>query len=211
MLRILRPATARLLTPIGRGLVRIGVTPNTVTLVGTAGVVVSSLVFYPLGELYIGTIVIAFFALFDMLDGAVARASGETSPWGAFLDSTLDRLSDAAVFAGLLVWLMGGGRDEVLAWLALFCMISGFGVSYIKARAESLGANCDVGIAERTERLILVLTATGLHGLGVPYVLAAGLWLLSFLSAVTIVQRLVETRIRLTGPEDRTTERTETP
>ncbi|WP_068689168.1 phosphatidylinositol phosphate synthase [Thermobifida halotolerans] len=210
MLRILRPATARLLTPVGRGLVRLGVTPNTVTLVGTAGVVVSSLVFYPLGHLYIGTIVITFFALFDMLDGAVARASAGSSAWGAFLDSTLDRLSDAAIFAGLLVWLIGGGRDETLAWLTLFCLISGFGVSYIKARAESLGANCDVGVAERTERLILVLVAVGLHGLGVPYVLAAGLWLLALLSAVTVVQRLVETRIRLTEA-DRTTTETETP
>jgi len=210
MLRILRPVTARLLAPIGRGLVRVGITPNTVTLVGTAGVVISSLVFYPLGELYIGTLVIAFFALFDMLDGAVARASGETSRWGAFLDSTLDRLSDAAVFAGLLVWLIDGGRDEVLAWLSLFCLITGFGVSYIKARAESLGANCDVGIAERTERFIIILVAVGLHGLGVPYVLAAGLWLLSVLNAVTIVQRLIETRIRLIDPEDRTLKETET-
>ena len=210
MLRILRPATARLLAPIGRGLVRIGVTPNTVTLVETGGVVISSLVFYPLGELYIGTLVVAFFALFDMLDGAVARASGETSAWGAFLDSTLDRLSDAAIFAGLLVWLIGGGRDEVLAWLALFCMISGFGVSYIKARAEGLGANCDVGIAERTERLIIILVATGLHGLGVPYALATGLWLLAFLSAITIVQRLVETRIRLTEPDEQILDKAET-
>ncbi|TDQ51614.1 phosphatidylinositol phosphate synthase [Actinorugispora endophytica] len=200
MLRILRPATDRLLSPIGRGLARIGVTPNIVTIVGTAGVVASSLFFYPRGQLYIGTIVVTVFVLFDMLDGAVARATEGASPWGAFLDSTLDRLADAAIFAGLLVWLMGESGDQVLAWLALFCMIGGFGVSYVKARAESLGVNCDVGVAERTERLILVLVAAGLHGLDVPYVLAGGLWLLAVLSALTIGQRLVETRIRLTEP-----------
>ncbi|RCV51037.1 phosphatidylinositol phosphate synthase [Marinitenerispora sediminis] len=197
MLRILRPALARLLHPIGRGLARLGVTPNMVTLVGTAGVVVSALFFYPRGDLYVGTLVITVFVLFDMLDGAVARATGTTSKWGAFLDSTLDRLSDAAVFSGLLLWFMTEGDDPVLAGVALFCMVGGFGVSYIKARAEGLGVNCDVGVAERTERLIVVLVAVGLHGLGVPYVLAGGLWLLAVLSAVTIVQRLVETRARL--------------
>ncbi|MFC7331249.1 phosphatidylinositol phosphate synthase [Marinactinospora rubrisoli] len=197
MLRILRPALARLLFPIGRGLARLGVTPNMVTLVGTAGVVAGALFCYPRGDLFVGTLVITLFVLFDMLDGAVARATGATSKWGAFLDSTLDRLSDAAVFSGLLLWFMTEGQDSVLAGVALFCMVAGFGVSYIKARAEGLGVNCDVGVAERTERLILVLVSVGLHGMGVPYVLAGGLWLLAVLSAVTIVQRLLETRARL--------------
>ncbi|CAM4308748.1 CDP-alcohol phosphatidyltransferase family protein [Nocardiopsis rhodophaea] len=200
MLRILRPAVARVTRPVGQGLARIGLTPNMVTLIGAIGVVVSSMYFYPRGELYVGTVVVTVFVLFDMLDGAVARSTGADSKWGAFLDSTLDRLSDAAIFAGLLWWFTGGGNDPVLAGLTLFCMIAGFGVSYIKARAEGLGANCDVGIAERTERLILVLVAAGLGGLGVPYVLAGGLWLLAALSAVTIAQRLVETRARLTAP-----------
>ncbi|MBB6171035.1 CDP-diacylglycerol--glycerol-3-phosphate 3-phosphatidyltransferase [Nocardiopsis mwathae] len=203
MLRILRPTVARLTRPVGQGLARIGVTPNMVTVIGAVGVVASSMYFYPRGELYIGTIVVTVFVLFDMLDGAVARSTGNDSKWGAFLDSTLDRLSDAAIFAGLLLWFTGGGKDPVLAGLTLFCMIAGFGVSYIKARAEGLGANCDVGIAERTERLILVLLAAGLGGLGVPYALAGGLWLLGVLSAVTIAQRLVETRARLTGPRRR--------
>ncbi|GLU48094.1 phosphatidylinositol phosphate synthase [Nocardiopsis ansamitocini] len=200
MLRILRPVIARLLRPVGRGLAQLGVSPDMITIVGTIGVVVSAFAFYPRGELYLGTVAVTVFVLFDMLDGAVARAGDVESRWGAFLDSTLDRLADAAIFAALLMWFISDGHDEPLAWLTMFCLISGFGVSYIKARAEALGANCDVGIAERTERLIITLVSVGLAGLGVPYVLAGGLWVLAILSAITIVQRLVETRNRLTEP-----------
>ncbi|WP_067965547.1 phosphatidylinositol phosphate synthase [Nocardiopsis trehalosi] len=200
MLRYLRPWLARLMLPVGRLLSRLGITPSMVTLAGAAGVVASALYFYPRGELYGGSVAVTVFVLFDMLDGAVARASGTATRWGAFLDSTLDRLSDAAVFSGLLLWFMNGGHDPVLAGVTLFCLVGGFGVSYIKARAEGLGANCDVGIAERSERTIIVLVAVGLGGLGVPYVLEAGLWILALLCAVTIVQRLVETRARLTEP-----------
>ncbi|MBV2364856.1 phosphatidylinositol phosphate synthase [Streptomonospora nanhaiensis] len=200
MLRYLRPLLARLLLPVGRFLARLGVTPSMVTLLGALGTVASALVFYPQGELFTGSAVITAFVLFDMLDGAVARASDSASKWGAFLDSTLDRLSDAAILSGLVVWFLGGGRDPVLGYLALFCLVSGFGVSYIKARAEGLGANCDVGIAERSERLVIILVAVGLGGLGVPYVLEAGLGVLALLSAITVVQRLIETRNRLTRP-----------
>lgn len=200
MLRILRPVIARLLAPLGRALARVGLTPNTVTFLGTAGVVASSLYFYPRGELLAGTLVVTVFALFDMLDGAVARASDAASRWGAFLDSTLDRLADAAVLSGLILWFMGGGEDGTLAALTLFCLVTGFGVSYVKARAEALGANCDVGIAERTERLIVLLTAVGLSGLGVPFALPIGLSALALISAITIAQRLIETRARLIEP-----------
>lgn len=200
MLRFLRPYLARMLLPAGRGLVRIGVTPTAVTLTGAVGVTVSSLAFYPQGKLYIGSVVVTAFVLCDMLDGAVARVSNSTSKWGAFLDSTLDRISDAAILAGLLLWFAGEGEDPLLAGLTLFCMISGFGVSYVKARAEGLGVNCDVGIAGRSERLVLVLVAAGIGGLDVPYVLPAGLWLLAVLSGVTVVQRLLETYNRLTHP-----------
>lgn len=200
MLRFLRPAITRMTAPVGRGLVRMGVTANMVTLAGTAGTVAASLFFFPRGDLYVGAVAVTVFVLFDMLDGAVARASGEQTKWGAFLDSTLDRVSDAAVLAGLAVWFFGGGNDPVLGGAALFCLVAGFGVSYIKARAEGLGVNCDVGVAERTERLIVILIATGLGGLGVPYVLAGGVWLLALLSAVTVIQRMVETRARLSDP-----------
>ena len=107
-----------------------------------------------------------------MLDGALARIKGTSGAWGAFLDSTLDRVADAAVFAGLTLWFVRGGHDRLLAGVALFCLVSGALVSYAKARAEGLGLRCDVGIAERTERLLIALLAAGLSGLGVPYVLA---------------------------------------
>ena len=192
---------SRVTAPLGRSLARIGLTPNIVTIVGAAGVVISALYFYPRGQLYAGSVVITVFALFDMLDGAVARAKDSASAFGAFLDSSLDRIADAAILAGLMWWFVGEGDDPMLAGLTLFCLISGFMVSYIKARAEGLGVNCDVGVAERTERLVIILVAVGLSELGVPHILAGGLWLLAGMSLITILQRLIETRARLNDPD----------
>lgn len=189
-----RPALTRLLVPVGRGLARTGVTPDAITLTGTLGVAVGSLAFFPRGHLFLGAVVCTAFVLADMLDGALARATGRSSRWGAFLDSTLDRVSDAAIFGGLLLWFAGGGRAPVLAGLALFCLIAGVVVSYVKARAESLGFSCDVGLAERGERVFVALVAAGLAGLGVPYVLTAGLWLLAAASALTVLQRFLAVR-----------------
>lgn len=188
---------SRVTAPLGRSLARIGLTPNIVTVIGATGVAVGALYFYPRGMLYAGSVVVTVFALFDMLDGAVARAKDASSEFGAFLDSSLDRVADAALFAGLMWWFVGEGDDPILAGLTLFCLISGFMVSYLKSRAEGLGVNCDVGLAERTERLVIILIAAGLGGLGVPYILAGGLWLLAAMSLITILQRLVETRARL--------------
>ncbi|WP_435105994.1 phosphatidylinositol phosphate synthase [Nocardiopsis synnemataformans] len=192
---------SRVTTPLGRSLARLGLTPNIVTIVGALGVVVSALYFYPQGQLYAGSVVVTVFVLFDMLDGAVARARDSASAFGAFLDSSLDRVADAAILSGLLWWFIGEGDDPLLAGLTLFCLVSGFMVSYIKARAEGLGVNCDVGVAERTERLVVILVAVGLGGLDVPYILAGGLWLLAAMSLLTVLQRLVETRARLNDPD----------
>ena len=189
MLNVLRPFLARLLTPVGEALARTPVTPNAITLTGTAGVVAGALWLFPTGHLFAGTMVCTGFVLADMLDGVLARIKGTSGTWGAFLDSTLDRIGDAAVFAGLAIWLARTGQG-VLAAVALFCLVVGGLVSYAKARAEGLGLRCDVGIAERTERLLIALVS-GLAGLGVPYVLAIGLWALAALSAVTFGQRVV--------------------
>ncbi|MBB6348622.1 CDP-diacylglycerol--glycerol-3-phosphate 3-phosphatidyltransferase [Nonomuraea muscovyensis] len=191
MLKLLRPAMTRIFTPLGRALVRRGIGPNAVTAIGTLGTVVSALVLFPLGLLTAGALVITVFVLFDLLDGVVARLGGKGgSTWGAFLDSTLDRVADAAIFSGLILFFIS--RDDVLmAAVALFCLVAGTLVSYAKARAEGLGLTCDVGLAERPERLVVVLVATFLAGLGVPYVLPAGMWLLAAASAVTVVQRVV--------------------
>jgi phosphatidylinositol phosphate synthase len=194
MLKVLRPALSRLLTPTGRALARMGVTPNVITVVGTIWVVVGALGLFPRGDLFWGTVLSTVFVLFDMLDGAVARVTGGGTTWGAFLDSTLDRVADAAIFAGLILWLAGKGDDLPLAVLALYCLVSGALVSYAKARAEGLGLTCDVGIAERGERILVALVAAGLDGLGVPYARVVGLWLLAAASTVTVVQRVVVVR-----------------
>jgi CDP-diacylglycerol--glycerol-3-phosphate 3-phosphatidyltransferase len=189
MLNVLRPALARLLTPVGETLARTPITPNAITLTGTAGVVVGALWLFPTGNLFVGTLVCWFFAMWDMLDGALARVKGTSGRWGAFLDSTLDRIADAAVFAGLAVWLVRS-RQDPLAGVALFCLVTGGLVSYAKARAEGLGLSADVGLAERSERLLIALVAAGLTGLGVPFVLPIGLWALAVLTLITFGQRI---------------------
>ena len=189
-----RPALSRVVDPVAAGLLRLGVSPDAVTLAGTAGVVAGALVFFPRGMFFLGTAVVFFFVLTDLLDGAMARKLGRSGPFGAWLDSTCDRLADAAIFSGLVLWFTGDGDDRVLAAVALFCLVAGSLVSYAKARAEGLGLRCDVGLAERAERLILVLLGTLLAGLGLDAALGVLLWLLAAVSAVTVVQRLVEVR-----------------
>jgi len=194
MLKVLRPVLARLLEPVAGALARTPVTPNALTITGTAGVCAGALALFPTGHLFAGTMVCWFFVMADMLDGALARVKGTTGVFGAFLDSTLDRVADAAVFAGLAAWFVLGGHSRLLAGVALFCLVAGALVSYAKARAEGLGLRCDVGVAERSERLLVGLVAAGLAGLGVPYVLSAGLWVLAAASAFTFGQRVVAVR-----------------
>ena len=190
MLKVLRPAIARVLTPAGQLLARTPVTPNAVTIIGAVGMSAGALWLFPTGHLFAGVLVCTGFVLADMLDGTLARIKGATGKFGAFLDSTMDRIADAAVFIGLAVWFLRGGHDKLLAGVSIFCLVSGALVSYAKARAESLGLKCDVGFAERTERLLIGLVAVGLAGLGVPYVLPIGLWLLAAVSLFTFGQRV---------------------
>ncbi len=189
-----RPVLARVVDPVAGALLRVGVTPDAVTVAGTLGVVTGALALFPRGAHLVGTLVVTAFVLTDMLDGAMARRIARPSVFGAWLDSTCDRLADAAVFSGLVLWFTGGGEDRLLAGVALFCLVAGSLISYAKARAEGLGMTCDVGLAERAERLILVLLGTFLVGLGLDRALDVALWLLAAASAVTVVQRLVEVR-----------------
>jgi CDP-diacylglycerol--glycerol-3-phosphate 3-phosphatidyltransferase len=201
MLKVLSPAIDRLLGPITGALARTPVTPNALTIIGTVGVSAGALTLFPTGHLFAGTLVCWFFVMADMLDGALARVKGTTGSFGAFLDSTLDRVADASVFAGLAAWFVLGGHSRLMAGVALFCLVSGALVSYAKARAESLGLRADVGLAERTERLLIALVAAGLDGLGVPYVLPAGLWVLAAASAFTFGQRVLAAyRTAAAGP-----------
>jgi CDP-diacylglycerol--glycerol-3-phosphate 3-phosphatidyltransferase len=199
MLNLLRPALNRVLTPIGEALARTPVTPNAITVTGTVGVVVAALWLLPIGHLFAGAAVCTVFVLADMLDGALARVKGTSGAWGAFLDSTLDRLGDAAIFAGLAAWLARGGHQPLLAGVTLYCLVAGAMVSYARARAEGLGVRADVGVAERSERIVIILVSTGLSGLGVPYILPVGLWLLAAASTVTFGQRVLVVR-RAVGP-----------
>lgn len=193
--RYARAFVTKLLTPFARLLLRLGISPDVVTLVGTLGVCAGALVFFPQGHLLVGVLVITAFVFSDTVDGIMARLRGESSRWGAFLDSTLDRAGDAAIFAGLTIWYFQGGDDRPTAWLALLCLVLGSLVSYVRARAEGLGMRADVGIAERAERLVATLVAAGLVGLGVPdLLLTVVLAVLAAASLVTVVQRVVLVR-----------------
>jgi CDP-diacylglycerol--glycerol-3-phosphate 3-phosphatidyltransferase len=194
MLKVLRPGLGRLLAPAGRALARTPITPNMVTVIGAIGMTAGALTLFPTGHLFAGTMVCTGFVVADMLDGVLARMQGSTGTFGAFLDSTLDRIGDAAVFGGIMIWLANGGHDRLDAAVALFCLVMGLLVSYTRARAEGLGIKCDVGIAERTERLLIGLVGIGLSGLGVPYVLSIGLWIVAVLSAITFGQRVYAVR-----------------
>ena len=159
------------------------------TAVGAVGSITSALVLFGSGHYFAGTLVTLFFILFDLLDGTMARLSAcGGSTWGALLDSSLDRMSDAAVLCAIIYELHRA--NDRLIWVLLVALVSSNLVSYIKARAESLNIECNGGFAERTERLVILLLATGLHGLGVSYALAVGIWLLAFAATFTVMQRL---------------------
>jgi len=191
VLNLLRAPIGKAIAPLGRSLAQAGVSPDMVTVTGTVGVTVSALACYPRGAFFVGTLLISAFVMFDMVDGAVARAGGRGSRFGAVLDSSCDRIADAAVFATLAWWFARHDQPALLA-ASMLCLVLGSVTSYIKARAEGAGFSCNVGIAERTERLIIVLVGTGLTGwpFRVPYVQAIALWLLVGASAVTVAQRL---------------------
>jgi CDP-diacylglycerol--glycerol-3-phosphate 3-phosphatidyltransferase len=188
----LRPVVGKIADPLVNRLLKWGITPDQVTATGTVGVVAAALWFFPRGDFLVGTLVITLFVLTDTIDGALARKKGVTSPFGGWLDSTCDRVADGAIFGGLAFWYVDQEDDTLLA-VTLFVLVASLVISYEKARAEGLGLSCNVGIAERPERLIIVLVASGLTGMGIPDELLAGaLWLLAGLSAITFVQRLVE-------------------
>jgi CDP-diacylglycerol--glycerol-3-phosphate 3-phosphatidyltransferase len=186
-----RPVVAKIVAPVVARLARVGVTADMVTVAGFLGALAGAVLLIARGEFFWGVVVVTVSVLLDLLDGALARARGGGSVWGAVLDSTLDRAADASVFGALVWWFAGPGDNRLLVLLALLCLVLGVLTSYVKARAEGVGLACDVGIVERTERLIIVLVGTGLAGLGVPYAVHVALWVLLAGSAVTVGQRLV--------------------
>jgi CDP-diacylglycerol--glycerol-3-phosphate 3-phosphatidyltransferase len=187
-----REAFTRVFTPLARFLLRLHISPDAVTLAGTLGVSLGAIILFPLGQLFWGVVVVTAFVFSDVVDGLMARLAGRAGTWGSFLDSTLDRVQDGAVFAGIAFWFFGGGHDAATGILAVVCLALGNIVSYVRAKAESLGFGANVGIAERAERLVSTLVVTGLVGLGLPVAfLTWTLGLLAVASAVTVCQRVL--------------------
>jgi CDP-diacylglycerol--glycerol-3-phosphate 3-phosphatidyltransferase len=195
MLERFRAFWTKVFSPVARLFLRWGISPDAVTVVGTLGVCTGALVFFPRGELLIGVLVVTAFVFSDLVDGHMARLSGQSSRWGAFLDSTLDRFGDAAIFAGLALYYMGPGESEPLSKLAIYCLVMGSITSYARARAESLGMQAKGGIAERADRLVAILVMTGLSDIfDLPILIPITLGALAVASTVTVVQRILLVR-----------------
>ena len=187
---ILRKPVSRVVDPVAVFLLRIGITPNGMTFFGSLGTSAMALWLWPQGEYFWGTMGVIAFIFSDLLDGTMARISKKSSQWGAFFDSTIDRVVDVALIGALLLSLLK--TDDRLALVAFAALIGGFLVSYVKARAQALSLECDGGFAERAERIIILLTAVGFAGLGVPYILAIGIWILAISSLATFVFRVYQ-------------------
>ncbi len=186
----LKPQVTRLINPVVKLAVRAGVTANGVTIAGALGTLGSAFYFYPRGEFFVGTLAICFFALSDLFDGAIARlTNGTGTPWGGFLDSTIDRVTDAAILIGVLLYMID--RDQTVSILILISLVTGALIPYIRAKAESMSIECSGGFAERTERIVLSLTAIGFYGLGIEIALIVGFSLLSAAGLFTVMQRMV--------------------
>ena len=202
MLERFRAFWTKVFSPVARFFLRLGISPDAVTVVGTLGVCVGALGFFPRGQLLVGVLVVTAFVFSDIVDGRMARLSGRSSAWGAFLDSTLDRFGDAAIFAGLAMYYVGPGSSRALAGLAIYCLVMGSITSYARARAESLGMQAKGGIAERADRLVAILVMTGiadlLHlalGTDKPLVLIPiTLGVLAAASTITVIQRIMLVR-----------------
>ncbi|WP_083409188.1 phosphatidylinositol phosphate synthase [Mycolicibacterium rutilum] len=190
-----RAAYEKISTPIAKGALRAGFTPDSITILGTAGSVLSALTLYPIGQLWWGSFAVWIFVLADMLDGAMARQRGGGTRFGAVLDATCDRISDGAIFCGLLWWAAFGLQSTSLVVATAICLVTSQVISYIKARAEASGLSAEGGLIERPERLIIVLVAAGLSGLfGVEWLLHIGMWVLAVTSLVTLGQRVHSVR-----------------
>ena len=185
-----REPVGKIIHPFAGFLIKMRVSANAISFVGGLGASASALYFFSKGQFLIGVLAVTFFALFDLFDGTVARLSAKgVSKWGAALDSTLDRVSDSAILIGGLIFVQNNNSD--LSLFFLIAIVSGFLVSYIKARAEALSIKCEGGIAERTERLLIILASYGMYDLGVPNALAYGIYILCLLSVITVFQRLL--------------------
>jgi CDP-diacylglycerol--glycerol-3-phosphate 3-phosphatidyltransferase len=192
-----RAAYAKLSSPLARAALKVGLTPDMVTIIGTAGSVLAALTLFPIGQLWWGAVAVSVFVLADMLDGAMARERGGGTRFGAVLDATCDRISDGAIFCGLLWWVAFGLHSSSLVVATLICLVTSQVISYVKARAEASGLEGGGGLIERPERLVIVLVGAGVSDLPyfpMPVVLHVAMWLLAVTSLVTVGQRVHSVR-----------------
>ncbi|WP_075889346.1 phosphatidylinositol phosphate synthase [Actinomyces provencensis] len=194
-----RSITRTIFTPFARVLAALHVTPDMVTVTGTLLTIGISVGVLARGHLAIGGILLGVVLFCDSVDGVLARMTGQESQFGAFLDSTLDRLGDGAVFGALLAWAALGMEDGPVRTVSVIAgtiaMVGVGTVPYARARAETVGVIAKVGIAERTDRLIVGLVCAAVTQWGLPqWMYAVGLCWVAFASLVTVVQRIVFTR-----------------
>ena len=183
-----RSMMAHVINPPARALVALGLSASAVTIISSIGSILVSAFLISQGRFVLAFLLTMPLLAGDLLDGAIARMTGTTGPWGSFLDSTTDRITDGAMFAAFVWW--AARENDALAVAAFVALIAGFVTSYARAKAESIGVQCNIGIAERAERVLGVMGAALLQGLGVPYVLPAMIWLLAVLSSITVWQRM---------------------
>lgn len=182
----------KLINPVADFLVRSGVHPNSITVFGTVCTVAGGVI-YATGHISVGGWVIGLTALFDVLDGTVARRTGKTSTFGAFLDSTLDRVADGAVMGGLAVFyaLNPVHHNVPMMAVSLLGLIGAYMTSYIRARAEALGLDAKVGMVQRPERVVLLSAPQAFFGLALHgLVLGAIVVFLAITAWITVVQRM---------------------
>lgn len=196
-----RAAASKATNPVGKALLRTGLTPNSVTIIGTLGSIICAVTLFPTGHLFWGAWAITAFVVFDMLDGAMARAQGGGTSFGAVLDASCDRIADGAIFGAIAWWAIYTAHSQHLLIATLISLVTSQVISYVKARAEASGLSANVGLIERPDRLVIVLVGTVLTGageyLGIKWmagVIYPAMWILAVASVVTVCQRLLEVR-----------------
>jgi CDP-diacylglycerol--glycerol-3-phosphate 3-phosphatidyltransferase len=202
------------LAPFINLFVKLGISPDVITLVGTLGVSAGALICFPQGWLWQGVVVVTCFVFSDLIDGAMARKVGRTDLFGAFLDSTLDRVADAALFGGMALYFAWQADDRLYLALSLVCLAMGSVTSYARSKGEQLGFNAKTGLAERPDRLVGLLVPTFFGDVfGIPWLYEIALWLIAALSTITVVQRilLVRRQALAAAPPAGSTESASTP
>lgn len=193
-----RRSLARFIDPVARLMLRLKVTPDGITWFGCGATIVISAAFLAQGEFLLGAILFGAFGLIDILDGTMARMLGTSGPWGAFLDSTLDRISDSAVICALIYFYLNSdvANSQLAVITGIVSLVMSLMTSYARAKAESLDATCNVGLAERAERNLIIWIALLISAL-VADVMPYALSLLALVSTITVIQRLLFVRKQL--------------